>query len=110
MRTSSTPEPGAIGRNWLAGSRAIRDTSRFELSTEKLVVLDEIGADRDKNGHVKDQLARLCSARVGKWTIITSNMTLEDVKTHLDQRIPSRMLRDGSVVVDVRMRDYNLRK
>ncbi|MCL5460094.1 hypothetical protein M3M33_15765, partial [Loigolactobacillus coryniformis] len=30
-----------------------------ELSTEKLVVLDEIGADRDKNGHVKDQLARL---------------------------------------------------
>lgn len=81
-----------------------------DLGTDRVVVIDEIGADRDKNGHVRDCLARLCSQRVGRWTIITSNMSLPDIETHIDKRVSSRMLRDGSVVVDVKTREFNMRK
>ncbi len=80
-----------------------------ELQDERLIVLDEIGADRDPSGHVRDCLARVLSARVGKWTIITSNKTLGDVQRDIDTRISSRMIRDGNVVVDVNMLDYALR-
>lgn len=81
-----------------------------DLQTEKLVVFDEIGADRDPSGHVRDCLARVLSARVGKWTIITSNKSLGEIQRDIDTRISSRMLRDGSVVVDVDMPDYAVRK
>lgn len=80
-----------------------------ELSTEWLVVIDEIGADRDPNGHVKDCLARVLSSRVNKWTVITSNKTLDDIAERIDPRIASRMIRDGSEVVQVDLVDYALR-
>jgi chromosomal replication initiation ATPase DnaA len=78
-----------------------------ELASAKLIIVDEIGADRDKHGHVRDCLARLLSTRVGKWTLITSNMSLTAIRDKMDSRIASRMLRDGSVVVDVEVPDFN---
>ncbi len=80
-----------------------------ELQREKFVVLDEIGADRDPSGHVRDCLARVLSGRVGKWTVITSNKSLGDIQRDIDTRISSRMIRDGNVVVDVDVIDYALR-
>ncbi len=80
-----------------------------DLKGEKLVVLDEIGADRDPNGHIRDCLARLLSARVGKWTVLTSNKTLGDIERDIDARISSRIVRDENVVVDVDIADYALR-
>lgn len=81
-----------------------------DLTREKLIVIDEIGADRDPSGHVRDCLSRLLSARVGKWTIITSNKSLGEIQRDIDTRISSRMVRDGSLVVDVDITDYALRK
>lgn len=81
-----------------------------ELMREKFVVLDEIGADRDPNGHCKDHLARILCSRVGKWTLLTSNKTLEDIARDIDTRVASRMIRDGSIVVEIDVRDYWLRK
>jgi DNA replication protein DnaC len=80
-----------------------------DLASERFVVLDEIGADRDPSGHARDCLARLLSQRVGKWTLITSNKSLGDIQRDIDTRISSRMVRDGSVVVDVEVRDFALR-
>lgn len=80
-----------------------------EIQSEKLIVIDEIGADRDPSGHVRDCLARVLTGRVNKWTVITSNKSLGEIQRDIDTRISSRMLRDGSVVVDVTMMDYNLR-
>lgn len=80
-----------------------------DLQREKFVVLDEIGSDRDPSGHVRDCLARLLSARVGKWTIVTSNKSLGDIQRDIDTRISSRMIRDGNIVVDVDVLDYALR-
>lgn len=81
-----------------------------DLKSEKFVVLDEIGADRDPSGHVRDCLARVLSARVGMWTIMTSNKSLGEIQRDIDTRISSRMLRDGSLVVDVDVTDFALRK
>lgn len=81
-----------------------------DLQTEKLVVLDEIGADRDPSGHVRDCLSRLLSSRVGKWTILTSNKGLGDIERDIDARISSRIVRDENMVVDVDVADYALRR
>jgi DNA replication protein DnaC len=81
-----------------------------DLKNEKFVVLDEIGADRDPSGHVRDCLARLLSARVGKWTVLTSNKTLGDIERDIDARISSRIIRDENLLVDVDVPDYALRK
>jgi chromosomal replication initiation ATPase DnaA len=55
-----------------------------------------------------EKLHNLLGARVGKWTIITSNKGMSDIQ-NLDARIASRFLRDDSFLVDVRTKDYNLR-
>lgn len=81
-----------------------------DLHREKLVVLDEIGADRDPSGHVRDCLSRLLSCRVGKWTILTSNKTLDDIQRDIDTRLSSRIIRDGNIVLDVELKDYALRQ
>lgn len=80
-----------------------------DLIPQKLIVLDEIGATHDKSGYATDKLSTLLSCRVGKWTVITANLSLQDVAEKLDTRIASRMLRDGSEVVEVNTKDYNLR-
>lgn len=80
-----------------------------ELQRDKLVVLDEIGADRDPSGHVRDCLTRVLSSRVGMWTVITSNKTLGDIQRDIDTRISSRIIRDDNVVVDVELIDYAIR-
>lgn len=80
-----------------------------DLSNEKLIVLDEIGADRDPSGHIRDCLSRLLTARIGKWTILTSNKTLGDIERDIDARISSRIIRDENLVVDVNISDYAIR-
>jgi DNA replication protein DnaC len=100
--------------NWTKLASRLKGNDGYErlkeLEDASFVVIDEIGATRDVSGHVTDCLANLLSARVGKWTIITSNLTLGDVQRSVDTRVASRMLRGGSLVVDVNVRDYNLRK
>lgn len=81
-----------------------------DLKTEKFVVLDDVGQNRDASGHVTDKLSVLLSCRVNKWTIITANLGLEEIANKLDTRIASRMVRDGSIVVDVDVADYSLRR
>lgn len=71
-------------------------------------VIDEIGSDLDKSGHVSNCLANALCSRVGKWTLITSNKTLGAIQRELDTRVASRMIRDGSVVVDLDVLDYGL--
>lgn len=77
-----------------------------DLREAEFSIFDELGGERDKSGHVTDCLVRTLSARVGRWTMITSNRTLADVQREIDTRISSRMIRDGSVVLDIDSEDY----
>jgi DNA replication protein DnaC len=71
--------------------------------------LDDIMAERDTTGFASEKLSTLLSTRAGRWTVLTSNLTLDQI-ARSDTRIADRMLRDGGVVVDVTAPSYALRK
>jgi DNA replication protein DnaC len=73
------------------------------------LVIDEIGAERDTTGFAADQLSCLLGCRTGRWTVLTGNLMLPAV-AQIDARIASRMLRNGSVVVECTAMDYGRRK
>ena len=81
-----------------------------DIQSETFIALDEIGGERDSTGFVTEKLSTLLSARVGKWTMITSNKGLEQIARDLDTRIASRLIRDGNVVVEMSVADFALRK
>ena len=96
----------AFGEEMLTG-----DYSRTErLRDDWLVALDDIASKRDKSGIASDKLDSTLDARLGRWTVITANLTLAQIAEQLDQRIASRMLRGGSEVVSVNAADWNLRE
>lgn len=73
-----------------------------------LLVLDDLGAERMSDA-IRASLYDLLNSRLGKWTVITSNMNLQGIAEDIDSRLSSRMLRGGSVVVEVEdARDYPL--
>lgn len=85
------------------------DYSRTQdLRDDYFVVLDDIGAKRDKSGAWVDKLDTILADRSeAKWTLITANLSLQVISDLLDARIASRLIRAGSVVVDVTIPDYN---
>lgn len=72
------------------------------------LVIDDIGAEYGTD-FINSKLYELLSRRENKWTVITGNLSLAEVASRIDARIASRMIRHGSVVVDVNVTDYNLR-
>lgn len=61
-----------------------------------LTILDDIGSetDRYKSGAPMDKLCQLLGAREGKFTLLTSNIHLEEWATR-DARLADRLLRRG---------------
>lgn len=81
----------------------------LELAQAKYpVVLDDIGSEYVTD-FTKCKLLEFLNRREDKWTIITANMSLEQISKELDPRIASRMLRHDSVVIEVDVPDFNLR-
>jgi DNA replication protein DnaC len=72
-------------------------------------VLDDIGAEHQSD-FSRAKLYEFLDRSVGKWRVLTSNLTLEQVAERLDTRVASRMLRNDSVVIEVDTLDYSLRK
>lgn len=60
------------------------------------MVVDDIGSERDTTGFVKDRLFNLLTRRLGKWTLITTNLTFNGIRDSYDARLASRLIRDGN--------------
>lgn len=88
-----------------AGSFGLLD----DLTDEWFVILDDIATEHDPNGFIASALERVIAGRKQKWTMITCNLSLEQIGERLDVRIASRMLRDNGVVVECTAPDWNLR-
>lgn len=74
-------------------------------------VIDDIGAaDEAGKRFVLNALDHIADARLGMWTVFTSNLTPDQIASKLDPRISSRMIRGKNVVVKVEVEDFNLRK
>ena len=80
-----------------------------DLCNAKFAVVDEVGGDLIPRTISAPKLAMLAERRVGKWSVLTGNVSMQTIKEQFDARISSRMLRGGSVVVDVDVVDFNLR-
>lgn len=99
---------------FLSWARIVRELRSGEyrwfedLFTERLLIIDDIGAEYE-TGFIAAKLYELLNERGGRWTILTSNLSLKAIGD-LDVRIASRMIRDGSVVVDVNAPDWSTRK
>lgn len=80
------------------------------LREDWLVALDDIGAEYVNNRDLSaSKLYDVLCARERKFTVITANLPAAAIHEKLDARIASRLLRHGSVVIDVDAPDFNLR-
>lgn len=80
------------------------------LARDFLVAYDDLGAARDKSDFLADALYRLCNHRLARWTIFTTNLTLEEISTRIDDRVASRLIRDRNLGLSLKAGDYALRK
>lgn len=82
----------------------------FDLMTWPVLFLDDIGAERDTTGFATEQLNALLGVRVGRWTILTSNLSLQQI-AKVEPRISSRIVRErGNLFVVVTAKSYALRR
>lgn len=75
-----------------------------------LLVVDDMGTVSDKSGFVTDAMYSLLSRRMGKWTVITSNLTYAAISQQFDERLADRMIRDGNKVASINCESYSRRK
>ena len=73
-----------------------------------VLVLDDVGSDRDPSGFSTEQLVSLLESRERKWTVITSNLYLRQLG-EMDPRIASRMIRNTNRVVQMPTIDFSMR-
>ena len=90
---------------------AIRTDTRLPeyLADDYLVLIDDLGTARERFEHVADALYRLANARLGKWTLWTSNLTHTEIADKIDQRLASRLIRDANTGIRITAPDYALR-
>ncbi len=81
-----------------------------DLRNYDFFVFDDIISEYSKLRELSaSKLYDVFESRIGKWTVITANASLEQIGEILDPRIASRMIRNNGVVLDVDVQDFNLR-
>lgn len=66
-----------------------------------VLILDDIGAENTSPA-ILSALNRVVDGRLGKWTMLTSNLLPVHIGEHLDARIASRLYRGNNVVCQVK--------
>jgi len=80
-----------------------------DICEEWFVILDDLGAERDTTGFIASATDRILNSRLGKWTLLTTNLPLSEIAERIDPRVASRMLRDNNVVIEIDAPDWNRR-
>ena len=97
----------AINERMLRGDYDFLD----DLKRFSFFAIDDIASEYDKHRALSaSKLYDVFESRLNKWTVITANLSLDQIGNVLDARIASRMIRGNSTVVDVSVTDYNLRR
>lgn len=66
-----------------------------------VLILDDVGAENTTPA-ILSALNRVVDGRLGKWTMITSNLLPDNIRETLDARIASRLYRGNNVVCRVK--------
>lgn len=81
-----------------------------DMEESYFVALDDIGAEyRAKTDFIISKLDGILDARLGKWTLVTANLTLQQISDFMDVRISSRLMRGGSQIIELDTMDFTLR-
>jgi DNA replication protein DnaC len=80
-----------------------------DVCEEWFVVIDDLGSERDTTGFIAAATDRIFNSRRGKWTLITTNLSVSEIGDRVDPRVASRLLRDANQVVEIDVPDWNLR-
>lgn len=82
------------------------------LAVEWLLAFDDLGTE-PANERAREALAvafyRLANQRLGKWTIWTTNFTLDEISRRIDARVSSRLIRDNNRILTITAPDFALR-
>lgn len=73
-----------------------------------IVFIDDIGAEY-LTEPVVAMASRIFNNRLGKWTFITSNLSLKDFAEKMNAQISDRMIREGNRVTMANTQSYSLR-
>ena len=95
--------PSAIFLQWpeLAVEFAAKNFSAVQdANSSDLLVLDDIGADNDPWSVARDMLCQILSRRERKFTVVTTNIQMQDWAEKFDVRINDRLMRN-SIIVDL---------
>lgn len=72
------------------------------------LALDDVLAERDPNGFAVERLLNLLSSRDGRWTVLTTNLSLAQV-AGIEPRLASRLVRGLNLIAEVTTKDFALR-
>jgi DNA replication protein DnaC len=96
----------AVNNRMLQGDYAFLE----DLREYNFFAIDDLLSEYEKHRSLSaSKLYDVLESRLGKWTVLTANVSLSQIGELLDPRIASRMIRNNSVVVDVDLPDWNLR-
>lgn len=98
-----------IYRNWPAVMDEIIDGEWGHIAVmcrAKVLILDDIGAGYMAAGRraliAAAKLYEIMEARLGRWTLLASNLAPQDISDRVDPRIASRLYRGDNQLVDMR--------
>lgn len=66
--------------------------------TVGFLMIDDIGAEHDPSKNATDKLCQILSKRETKFTVITTNIKIEDWPEKFDTRIADRLFRNSEIV------------
>lgn len=72
-----------------------------------LVVIDDIGAEHDPSKIGMEKLCQVLSRRENKFTVITTNITIDQWPEKFDERVFSRLNRNTTLIDLSEVPDYN---
>ena len=78
------------------------------IKNEHLTVIDDLGGEFDSE-FMTSKWFEILNSRMGKWTIITCNKSIEEISDQMDNRIASRLVRDGNQFINCNTTDYGFR-
>lgn len=103
---------GADTHTWQRLLSKLRQGDSYDLMDNirdaNLYFLDDFGTERPTE-FALEKLYEIIEARNRKWTILTSNLSVQQIAKTVDTRISSRLIRNNSIVVEVDAPDYSLR-
>jgi len=78
------------------------------IRNDHFIVIDDLGGEMDSE-FMSSKWFEILDSRLGKWTLINSNMTIDAIADKIDNRIASRLVRDRNTVIDCNTTDYGFR-